>query len=90
MPTTLVITFLELSRFGLLTLAGVLNASYFVQFLTIRNQSWINQFQDKTVISASVIFALLHYLLFFPELITVSILNFSKTTLRIDLLNELP
>ena len=72
MPLTIVITFMELSRFGLLTSFGVLNASYFVQFLTILNQSWINQFKDKTVISVSIVFALLHYLLCLPELIMVS------------------
>lgn len=72
LPHLVVVLIIEVSRFGLLTAMGALNASYMVQLVTIMDSAWIHQFRDRTVILASAAFSILLYFPYIPELVMVS------------------
>ena len=67
----MVVLVLETSRFGCIITLGAFNASYIVQFITIFDHSWINSFEDRQVILASVVCSVLHYTFYLPDLVTV-------------------
>ena len=72
LPYHLVLAVIESSRCGMLVTFGAINASYILQFITIQNLSWINKFDDRTVLLASGIASLLHCGVYLPELAVVS------------------
>ena len=67
----MVVLVLEASRFGCIITMGAFNASYIVQFITIFDHSWINNFEDRQVILSSLLCSLLHYSFYVPDLIMV-------------------
>ena len=67
----MVVLVLEASRFGVIITYGAFNASYIVQLITIYDHSWINNYEDRRVILSSLLYSLLHYSFYLPELIMV-------------------
>ena len=53
---------IEFGKIGMTSMCGAFNASYMIQFLTIIDHTWINQFHDNKVIASSIIFSILHYI----------------------------
>ena len=74
----LVVLVVEVNRFGAILCMGAMNASYIVQLVTIVNQNWINNFEDKKVIMSSIVCSLLHYGVYLPDLIMVSFRTFNQ------------
>ena len=68
---TIVVILLETTRFGCIICMGAFNASYIVQFITIFDHSWINNFEDRQVILSSVLGSVLHYSFYVPDLLMV-------------------
>ena len=83
----MVVLVLETSRAGCIISLGAFNASYIVQFITIFDHSWINNFADRQVILSSFIFSLLHYGFYVPDLIMVKF-NCSLNNLKLLILSE--
>ena len=71
LPRHLVVVVVEVTRLGATTTMGAMAASYLVQFITILNMNWINQYTDHHVIGACVACSFIPYAFYVPMLIKV-------------------